>query len=85
MPGCIPCTTHAGGTPVVSQVYANVEGWRTLEVQRSKEPCVEICMLLRQYAKEYTLGYMYAATTTGKLAPRQRSSGLSAWNAPWMK
>ena len=27
---------HAGGMPVASQVYANVEGWRTPEVQRFK-------------------------------------------------
>ena len=35
-PGCIPCKTHAGGTPVAPQVYVNVGGWRTPEVQRSK-------------------------------------------------
>ena len=59
-------TTHAGGTPVIPHVYANVEGWRTLEVQRSKEQCVEISILLRQYAKEYILGYIYAATPKSK-------------------
>ena len=55
-PGCIQCKPHAGGTPVASQVYAKVEGWRTPEVQRSKEPCAEICVLLRPYAKDYSLG-----------------------------
>ena len=40
-PGCILCKTHAGCTPVAPQVYANVRGWRTPEVQRSEEPCVE--------------------------------------------
>ena len=81
--GCIPCKPHAGGTPVASQVYAKVEGWRTPEVQRLKEPCAEICVLLRPYAKDDSLGKVHAATPTGKLAPHRRSSGLSAWNAPW--
>ena len=31
-PGCIPCKTHAGVTPVVPQVYAMAEGWRTPKV-----------------------------------------------------
>ena len=31
-PGCIPCKTHAGVTPVVPQLYAKTEGWRTSEV-----------------------------------------------------
>ena len=61
-PGCIPCRTHAGVTPVDPQVYAKVEGWRTPEVQRSKGLYVEICILLRQHAKEYSLGYIHAAT-----------------------
>jgi len=56
-PEYIPCKTYAGGTPVTPQVYANVEGWRTLEVQRSKEPYVEICTILRENAKEYSLGF----------------------------
>ena len=30
--GCIPCKTHVGLTPVVPQVYAKAEGWRTSEV-----------------------------------------------------
>ena len=85
MPGCIPCKTHAGVTPVAHHVYATLEGWRTPEVRRSKEPCAEIAVLLHQYAKEYRLGYIHAATPTRKLTPRRRSSGLSAWNAPWMK
>ena len=58
--GCIPCKTHAGVAPVALQVYAKVEGWRTPEVQRSKELCLEICILLRQYAKEYSLSYIQA-------------------------
>ena len=33
---CIPCKAHAGGTPVAHQVYANVGGWRTPEVQSQK-------------------------------------------------
>ena len=44
-PGCITCTTHAGGTPVAHQVYTNVKGCRTPEVQRSREPCIETCIL----------------------------------------
>ena len=44
--------------PVAPQVYANNEGWRTPEAQRWKEPCMEVCIFLRQYAKEYTLGYL---------------------------
>ena len=53
----------------------DIEGWRTLEVQRSKEPCIEICNLLR--AKECSLGYIHATMpTSGKLSPLQRSSGL---------
>ena len=51
IPGCIPCKPHARGTPVASQVYAKVEGWRTDEVQRSKEPCAETCFLLRPCAR----------------------------------
>ena len=82
-PGCITCKPHAGGTPVASLVYAKAEGWRAPEVQRSKEPCAEICFLLRLYAKDYSLGYIHAATPTGKLTPRRRSLGLSTWNAPW--
>ena len=31
-PGCIPCKTHAGCTPVAPRVYTNVESWRTPEV-----------------------------------------------------
>ena len=40
-------------------------------------------MLLRQHAKEHSLGYIHAATPAGKLTPLRRSLGLSAWNAPW--
>ena len=40
-PGCIPCKTLAGVTPVAPHVYAVLEGWRTPEVRRSKEPFVE--------------------------------------------
>ena len=68
--GCIPGKTLTGGTPVIPQVYANIEGWRTPEVQRSKDLCVEVCILLRQYAKDYTLGYTHAAAPTGKLTQR---------------
>ena len=41
---------------VAPWVYAIVESWRTPEVQRSKEPFLEICILLCQYVKEYSLG-----------------------------
>ena len=86
-PGCIQCKTHAWGTPVAPQVYNKVESWRTPEVQRSKEPCVEICILLRQYAKQYNLGYIHATTQTRKRIQRRSSSGLShlvsASNALW--
>ena len=77
-PGCIPCISHSRGTPLVPQVYANVEGWRTPEVQRSEELCVEVCILIGQHAKEYNLGYIHVATPTGKLTPRRRSLFLSA-------
>ena len=43
--------SHAVSTPAASQVYANVQRWRTPEVQISKEPCASISILLRQYAK----------------------------------
>ena len=33
----------------------------------------------------YSLGYIHAATQTGKQTPHRRSSGLSAWNAPSYK
>ena len=82
-PGCIPCKTDAGGTPVTPQVYAKVEGRCTPEVQRSKEPCIDICILLRQCAKEYSLGNIQAVTPTGKVTPHRRSSGLSTRNASW--
>ena len=39
------CTLPLAGDALVTpQVYANVESWRTLEVQRSNEPSVEICV-----------------------------------------
>ena len=41
-PGCIPCKTHAGGTPVAPQVYSIVGGWRTPEMQTPKEPCFKM-------------------------------------------
>ena len=85
MPGCIPCKPYAGGTPVPSQVYAKVEGWCTPEVQRSKEPFAEICFVLHLYAKDYSLGSIHDAMPMGKLAPFQRTSGLSAWNTPWVR
>ena len=78
LPGCIPCKTHARVTPVDRQVYVKVECWRTPEVHRSKGLYVEICILLRQCAEEYSLGYIHAAMPTGKLTPRRRSLGLSA-------
>ena len=71
------------GTPVAPQVHAEVEGWRRPKVQRSKEPSVEMCALVRQYAKEHSLGYIDAATATGKLTPRQRSSGHEMHLVPW--
>ena len=61
---------HFGNTPVAPQVYANVGGWRTPEVQRSKEPFIELWIFLRQYAKDYDLGYIQTATPTGKLTAR---------------
>ena len=61
---CMPAKPHERGTPVAHQVYAKVEGWRTLKVQRSKKPCIMICILFRQYAKEYSLGYIHSATPT---------------------
>ena len=81
-PECIQCKTHAGGASA-PQVYISVEDWRTPEVQRSKDMRIEIRILLRQCAKEYSLGYIHAAMLTRKLIPRRRSSGLSAWNGPW--
>ena len=83
MPRFIPCKPHAGGTPVAPQVYANVGSWRTPERQRSKELCIEICILSLQYAKEYSFGYIHAITPTRKLTPLWISSGLS--NAPWVR
>ena len=65
-----------------SGVRQRCESWRTPETQRSKELCVEICILSGRHVKEYSLGYIHATTPIGKLAPRRRSSGLSAWNAP---
>ena len=62
-PGWIPCITHAGVMPVDPQVYTKAEGWLTLEVQRSKELYIKICILLRQHAKENSLGYIH---TNGK-------------------
>ena len=59
-PECIPCRTHAGRTPVTPLVYANFEGWRALEAQRSKGPCVKITILLRQDAKEHRVSYIHA-------------------------
>ena len=59
-PGCILCKAHAGVTPVALHVYAMLAGWRTPEVRRSKELCIEISILLHQHAKEYSLGYSHA-------------------------
>ena len=71
-----------GGMPVGPQVHANVEGWCTLEVQRSKEPFAKICILSCQYTKEYNLGYIHTAMPTGKPTHHRISLGLIAWNAP---
>ena len=49
LPGLILCKTHARA----SHAYANGDGLCTPDVQRSTEPCVEICILLHQYAREY--------------------------------
>ena len=70
---CIPYKTHTRGMPVAPQVYANDEGWRTLEAQRSKEPCSEICILLHQYTKEHSLVYIHATMLTKKLTSSWRS------------
>ena len=64
LPGCILCKTHAEDTKVVPQIYVKVEGWCTTEVQRLKEMFIEIHILLHQYAKEYSLGYIHASTLT---------------------
>ena len=77
-------------TPVIRQVHANVEGWRTLEVQRSKELSVEILNLLRQYAKEYSLRYI-SAVTPRHATPILTNSAFDALSSPskknigWMK
>ena len=73
-PGCIPCKTHAGVTPVL-KVGVHL---------RCKDQKNGASRFAFYYAKEYCLGYIYAATPTRKLTPRQRSSGLGAWNAPWL-
>ena len=65
-----------------SAFRANFEGWRTPEAQRSKGPCVEITILLRQYAKEHKLYLCHHADRKANSTPE--SSGLSAWNAPWL-
>ena len=74
------CKTHAVAMPAAPHVYAKVEGCHTPEVQRSKEPSVEIYIIIHQYTKEYSLGYIHAVMPTGKLTPHRRSLGLSAWN-----
>ena len=56
-PGCIPCKAHAACTLVAPQVHTNVEGWRTPEVQRSKEPCADICNPFRGGARGGLGGY----------------------------
>ena len=66
-------------------VCTNIEGWSTHETQKSKEGCMEICILLCRYAGQYNLGYSHTAMPTVKLASSQRSSGISAWNAPWVQ
>ena len=48
--GCIPYRTHPKSAQVVPQVYANIEGCRTPEVERSKELCADICIVIRLYA-----------------------------------
>ena len=44
-------------------------------MQRQKELCIEICILLRQYAKEDILGYMHAAMPTGEQTPCHLHAG----------
>ena len=73
--GCIPCKTHAGGSPVGPQMSADLLCWHTPKVYIFKEPCAEICISLRQFTKEYSIGYIHTVTPTGKLTPRRRSSG----------
>ena len=81
MPGCIPCKTHAGGMPLAPQMHARAEGLHAPEVQRLKELCIEICIQLYQYVEQYNLGSIHTAMLTRRLAPCQRSLGVSAWNA----
>ena len=45
------CRTHAGGTPLALQVYANIQCCCAPEMQRSEELHAKICNLLHQYAK----------------------------------
>ena len=59
--------SHAGVTPIDPQMYAKVEGWRTPEVQRSKGLHIEICILLRQHAKEYSFGYIHAVRESNSM------------------
>ena len=47
--------THAESTPVAPQMYTNVEHWHASKVQRSQEPCTEVCILLCQYTKRYSI------------------------------
>ena len=35
-------------------------------------------------AKSNHSGYIHASTAVGELTPPKRTSGLSAWNAPWI-
>ena len=63
-------------------MYTNIEGWHTPEVQRSKEPSTEVCILLHQHAKEFKL-YPYHHADR-ELTLCQRSFGQSAWNVLWV-
>ena len=82
---CILCKTHVRGVPVVPQVYTSVGGWHTTKVPRSKALHVNIFILLCQYVKEYSFGYIQVTTQTSEQILCQRSWGLSAWITPWLR
>ena len=77
MPGCILCKTHAGGTPVAPQVYANVESWRTPTRQQE----ISTPEIFGPKCMKSTLGALVAATRNSQTFPKESLKKMFIWKS----